>query len=95
MAFEIATQYSTFNPTETGFPLENLMGTAAPGTGNDGTQGFAIGSIWVNQVNGFVYKATGVGTGAATWSQIGTVTPGFLAGSETLETWERRVYASF
>jgi hypothetical protein len=44
--------------------------TSAPGTGNDNTQGYAVGSIWVNTTTALAYVATSVATGAAAWRLI-------------------------
>ena len=49
---------------------------------NDGTQGYAVGSIWVNTSTQAAYIATSVATGAAAWKQIDNVG----AGSDTLAT---------
>ena len=91
MAFEIGLAYAS--PGEQGFLYNALFSNSAPGATNDNTQGFAIGSIWANYKTGLVYKATAVGTGAATWSNIATILP--MQGSESNDTWERRCMASF
>ena len=45
--------------------------TTDPVSTNDNTQGFNIGSLWVNSTGPKVWVATAVGTGAATWTQTG------------------------
>lgn len=50
--------------------LNNVAATTNPTVSNDGTQGYAIGSQWVNTTTGALYMATGVGTGAAVWVRI-------------------------
>jgi len=46
----------------------NTTATTDPGAGNDNTQGYFVGSIWVNTTNGRVWIAQSVGTGAAAWA---------------------------
>jgi hypothetical protein len=46
----------------------NTTATTDPGAGNDNTQGYFVGSIWVNTINGRVWIAQAVGTGAAAWA---------------------------
>lgn len=48
----------------------NLSATAAPTTSSDGTEGYAVGSIWVDTTNDNVYQATDVSTGAAIWRRL-------------------------
>lgn len=50
--------------------LNNVTATTNPTVSNDGTQGYAIGSIWINTTTGAQYFATGVGTGAAVWVRV-------------------------
>lgn len=45
----------------------NLTATTNPAVGNDGTQGYAVGSIWQNANTGKVWIARSVATGAAVW----------------------------
>jgi hypothetical protein len=45
----------------------NVAATTDPGASNDNTQGYTVGSIWVNTTNGRVWIAQAVGTGAAAW----------------------------
>jgi hypothetical protein len=46
----------------------NTTATTDPGVGNDNTQGYFVGSLWVNTTNGRVWIAQAVGTGAAAWA---------------------------
>jgi hypothetical protein len=48
----------------------NLSATAAPAASNDGTQGYAIGSTWLNTVSGREYVAVNITTGSAVWKEI-------------------------
>lgn len=52
-------------------PATTVSAATDPTTTNDNTQGFAIGSLWVNSTGPKVWTATAVGTGAATWTQTG------------------------
>jgi hypothetical protein len=51
----------------TGQPLNNYMGNGAPRVTNDNTQGWGIGSIWVDVVNKAKYICVSAATGAASW----------------------------
>jgi hypothetical protein len=46
----------------------NTTATTDPGAGNDNTQGYFVGSLWVNTTNGRVWIAQAVATGAAAWA---------------------------
>lgn len=48
----------------------NLGATAAPGTGNDNTQNYSIGSLWIDTTNDRIYRAVDVSTGAAVWKEL-------------------------
>lgn len=48
----------------------NLSATAAPTTSSDGTEGYAVGSIWVDTTNDNVYQAVDASTGAAVWRRL-------------------------
>jgi hypothetical protein len=45
----------------------NVAATTDPGAGNDNTQGYTVGALWVNTTNGRVWIAQSVATGAAAW----------------------------
>ncbi len=53
-----------------GGTLNNVTATTNPTVSNDGTQGYAIGSEWVNTTTGARYMATSVSTGAAVWVRL-------------------------
>lgn len=58
-----------FGNSLNGVPLTNYSATAAPTVSNDNTQGYSVGSVWVNTLTNVYYLATGVSTGAAVWNQ--------------------------
>ncbi len=47
----------------------NLAATAAPAVGNDNTEGYAPGSLWVDTTNKKAYVCTDATTGAAIWEE--------------------------
>lgn len=47
----------------------NNATAAAPTTANDNTQGYEVGSWWIDTSTGFVYHAMSVSTGAAVWKR--------------------------
>jgi hypothetical protein len=53
-----------------------VIRAAAPGAANDNTQGFVVGSIWVDSTPAIdqAYICTSAATGAATWIAAGGVT---------------------
>ena len=59
--------------------------TSDPGTGNDGTQGYAVGSTWVNTSTQREWVAISVATGAAVWRKQTTIV-GNKDGSAALVT---------
>jgi hypothetical protein len=48
----------------------NMAATTNPGVNNDNTQGYAIGSQWVNTTAGTIWEAVNVATGAAIWKEL-------------------------
>lgn len=54
----------------------NLTATAAPGAGNDNTQGYKVGSIWIDETNDKAYTCLDASTGAAVWQDQGTSAQG-------------------
>jgi len=50
--------------------VNNFAGTAAPAVTNDTTQGYTIGSTWIDLVAGAVYIAADVTAGAAVWVAV-------------------------
>lgn len=51
-------------------PVNNFAATVAPTTTNDTTQGYSIGSLWFNTVNGLMWRAYDVTTNAAIWGPL-------------------------
>jgi hypothetical protein len=51
-------------------PTKSNATTRAPTSMDDSTQGYAVGSTWLNTSANQYYVATGVATGAAVWKQI-------------------------
>ena len=53
-----------------------VIRAGAPGASNDNTQGFVVGSIWVDSTPAIdqAYICTSAATGAATWVNAGGVT---------------------
>lgn len=47
----------------------NHAATAAPGVGNDNTQGYAVGSRWIDTTNDAEYVCLDASTGAAVWTE--------------------------
>lgn len=52
-------------------PLPNYAATTNPTVNNDNTQGYSIGSTWINTTAHTVYVCTNATTGAAVWTQTG------------------------
>lgn len=70
-----------FGNSLNGVPLINITATTDPGTGNDNTQGYSVGSTWVNVSAGRVFVAISVATGAAAW--VVNPTRGYLKQTPT------------
>jgi len=74
--------------TVLGFRKDNYAAVVAPAVGNDATQGYEIGSVWVDTVADRVYVATDVSAGAAVWRETslapGSVTDLILRDSAAL-----------
>ena len=69
-----------FAPSRSGTgPLNNLSATTPPGTGNDSTQGYSIGSHWFNTTTGVMWFCRDASAGAAVW-QPDSPHPGYIAG---------------
>lgn len=56
--------------TNLGIPKWNYAAVAAPAAGNDNTQGYSVGSEWIDTALGDVYKAVDVSTGSAVWRKL-------------------------
>jgi hypothetical protein len=52
----------------------NLTAVVAPDQDNDNTEGYEIGSVWVDTVGKDIYMAVSVGTGTAEWKKINVPT---------------------
>lgn len=62
----------------------NLTATSAPTTGNDGTQGYTTGSLWLNTTTSIWYRCVSNATSAAVWTQyIDSSTTQTITGSKT------------
>lgn len=48
----------------------NLSAVTDPGVGNDSSQGYAVGSIWLNTTGQTAFVAMSVSVGAAVWTSI-------------------------
>lgn len=68
----------------------NFAAATDPGTGDDGLDGYAIGSLWYNNTGGRIFACQSATNGNAVWRQIwppltadlsGTITNAQLAGS--------------
>jgi hypothetical protein len=51
-------------------PQSNTAASTSPTNANDNTQGYAVGSTWINTVNSSCWVATSVATGAAVWKEM-------------------------
>lgn len=65
--------------TDTG-PLDNLAATTAPTADNDETEGYSVGSRWVDVVADKVYACTNAAEGAAEWIETTSQGTTTLAG---------------
>jgi len=48
----------------------NMAATTAPGVTNDITQGYVVGSVWINVSANTVYMCTNNADGAAVWVKL-------------------------
>lgn len=53
--------------------LNNLTATTDPGSANDSTQGYGVGSVWMNQTNSRIWECASAAAGAAVWFLDGVV----------------------
>lgn len=72
----------------------NLSAGAAPTVNDDTSQGYVIGSLWVDMTNDRIYMCTDVTTGAAVWKELGGSSvdgiirePEFWSGGAGYEFW--------
>src|SRR5579872_2942485 len=56
------------------YPFSNLTASVNPTSSNDNTQGYVVGSFWINQTTQTLYMATSVATSAAVWVGMNVVT---------------------
>ena len=78
--------------------IENLKvkldAIAAPGVGNDNTEGYAVGSRWIDITNDKEYVALDVSTGAAIWTETTGAGGGtYLDLTDTPATYDNGKYA--
>jgi len=59
-------------------PQSNTAASTNPAVGNDNTQGYVVGSEWLNTTAGTAWVCLGNATGAAIWKEL-TNTAGMLA----------------
>ena len=52
------------------FPLSNYAATAAPTANDDSTQGYEVGSLWVNINGALLYICFNATAGAAVWKRL-------------------------
>jgi hypothetical protein len=83
-----------FGNSLNGVPLTNVTATVAPTVSNDGTQGYAKGSLWINNTSGGVFIAVGVATGAAIWISLQNTGYRTITGSSALTVYDRTVYVN-
>lgn len=50
--------------------IKDQVAAAPPGVNNDGTQGYAVGSRWINTTDDHVYFCADSSTGAAVWKGV-------------------------
>ena len=54
----------------------NLAATTSPGVSDDGTAGYAVGSLWIDTTGDDVWQCVDTSTGAAVWKDLSTDTGG-------------------
>lgn len=63
--------------------INKFDGTVDPGVGNDSTQGYQAGSIWINSTAGRAFTCVSATVGAAVWNETGSSgTPGQLLAND-------------
>lgn len=83
-----------FGNSLNGVPLGNFVATTDPGVGNDNTQGYSVGSMWVNTATSRVSVATSVATGAAIWSTFANFKLLTVSSNYTILVTDRTIYAN-
>lgn len=71
--------------------LKDNSAAVAPGAGNDNTQGYAVGSVWVDTVTDRAYTCVDATTGAAVWVWQGAGATG-AKGLNWWNTWTSQNY---
>lgn len=66
--------YNGASYTTVNYPFSNLSASTNPTSSNDNTQGYVIGSFWINQTTQTLYMATSVATSSAVWVGMNVVT---------------------
>jgi len=56
-------------------PKSNMSATNAPGVNDDSTQGYSVGSLWVDTVGSVAYTCTDASVGSAVWLAQGGELP--------------------
>jgi hypothetical protein len=65
------TLHALVSSTGHGFmPQSNLAASANPTVSNDGTQGYVVGSVWINTTNQTEWVCISAATGAAVWKEL-------------------------
>lgn len=67
-------------PVEAAGIKNNFAATTAPGVGNDSTQGYAVGSRWINTTGDETYVCMDASSGAAVWEKTTAGTIAEIAG---------------
>lgn len=69
-AAAIASNAAVVNTLQSSIRYSTYSETTDPTVGDDNTDGFSVGSYWVNTVKGSIWVAVDVTTGAAIWKRI-------------------------
>ena len=70
---DIVTLNDTVTNLANSLPLSNFAATTNPGASNDNTEGYQVGSRWINTTLDRIYEAVDVSTGAAIWKRTDKV----------------------
>lgn len=62
-------------------PQSNWVAITNPGAGNDSSQGYAVGSQWLNTLTGAIWQATSVAVGAAVWRELTNISGSLISKS--------------
>lgn len=63
-------EWKTLTSTDIGIPKSNFDATNDPDVTNDSTEGYSIGSIWINSISRNQFVNMDASIGAAVWKQI-------------------------